>query len=240
MANPVKIKCTVSSVIHHNDMVSTISLKPSRSLPNFQPGQFLHLALDDYDPAGGFWPESRVFSVASLPSAPEITIAYAAKGKFTRRMRKEIESGKELWIKLPYGHFTLSGNGENVVLIAGGTGITPFISFLLAEMNHPAPQTIKLFYGVRKSELFLFKDIIASFVDRLPDFQLYLFCEDGDSNDPNIVRGMLSLDAIYSRLPDPAATIFYLSGPAGLIDVFKKGLSGKGVQPRNIHMDEWE
>jgi len=53
MANPLKIKCTVSSIINHNDTVSTITLKPSRRLPNFQPGQFLHLALDAYDPTGG-------------------------------------------------------------------------------------------------------------------------------------------------------------------------------------------
>ena len=32
----------------------------------FKPGQFLHLALDAFEP-GGFWPESRVFSIASAP-----------------------------------------------------------------------------------------------------------------------------------------------------------------------------
>jgi ferredoxin-NADP reductase len=95
-------------------------------LPNFQPGQFLHLALDPFDPAGGFWPESRVFSIASLPTDPELTIAYAVKGAFTRRMRAEIKTGKELWVKLPYGHFSLSASpGEEIVLVAGGTGIIP-------------------------------------------------------------------------------------------------------------------
>jgi len=68
MSNPISIQSKVLSVIHHDDTVSTITLKPSRRLPNFKPGQFLHLALDPYDPTVGFWPESRVFSIAATPS----------------------------------------------------------------------------------------------------------------------------------------------------------------------------
>ena len=137
MSTPIKIKCTVSSIDAHRDSVFTVKLNPARRLPRFKPGQFLHLALDSYDPTGGYWPESRVFSIASAPFESEITIAYAVKGKFTLRMKEELYVGKDAWVKLPYGHFVVSSEpDEEVVLVAGGTGITPFIPFLLKEINN--------------------------------------------------------------------------------------------------------
>ena len=61
-----KLNCVVEQVIDHGERVYTLALRPERPVPRFRPGQFLHLALDPYDPSG-FWPESRVFSIASPP-----------------------------------------------------------------------------------------------------------------------------------------------------------------------------
>ena len=66
MATPQKIRCQVQQITAHGDHVYTVDLTPERPVPRFRPGQFLHLTLDDYDPSG-FWPESRVFSIASSP-----------------------------------------------------------------------------------------------------------------------------------------------------------------------------
>ena len=64
MAIVRKIPCAVRDVTDHGERVYTVELEPSLAVPHFKPGQFLHLALDPYQP-GGFWPESRVFSVGS-------------------------------------------------------------------------------------------------------------------------------------------------------------------------------
>jgi len=179
MSTPIKIKCTVSSIDTHSDSVFTVKLKPTRRLPHFKPGQFLHLALDSYDPTGGYWLESRVFSIASAPFDSDITIAYAVKGKFTLRMKEKLEGGKDVWIKLPYGHFVVSSAPyEEVILVAGGTGITPFIPFLLNEINNPSGKKINLVYGVRRPELLIFDDVIADALASLNGFRLYAFCED--------------------------------------------------------------
>ena len=61
-----RMPCTVRDVIDHGERVYTVDLAPSMPVPRFTPGQFLHLALDPYQ-ADGFWPESRVFSIASSP-----------------------------------------------------------------------------------------------------------------------------------------------------------------------------
>jgi ferredoxin-NADP reductase len=243
MANPIKLKCTVSSIINHDDAVSTIGLEPSRRLPNFQPGQFLHLALDPFDPTIGFWPESRVFSIASTPIDPELTMAYAVKGAFTKRMREELTIGKEVSIRLPYGHFSLTAaQGEKIVLVAGGTGVTPFISFLLKEIHEPSGLSLKLIYGVRQPELFLFTEILKQAQSQLNRFQLIAFCEGdcGEHNNFPVNKGSLSVDKICQAIDDPLKTTFYLSGPAAMISTFKAGLLNKGIKPEEIRIDEWE
>ncbi len=64
MPNPKRVKCRVGDVRYHSESVSSVYLSPLSSLPKFKSGQFLHFTLDDFDPSSGFWPESRVFSIA--------------------------------------------------------------------------------------------------------------------------------------------------------------------------------
>ena len=90
MAVVQKLICTVEKILNHGEQIYTLDLEPERALPRFQPGQFLHLALDDYDPSG-FWPESRVISIASSPSQRRnLRISYSVRGRFTARMEKEL------------------------------------------------------------------------------------------------------------------------------------------------------
>src|SRR6186997_2238603 len=118
-----KLSCFVERVVSHGERVYTLVLRPERLVPRFQAGQFLHLALDRYDPTG-FWPESRVFSIASSPSRRDtVAITYAVHGLFTQRMERELTEGRQAWIKLPYGDFVVDG-ASDVALFAGGTGVT--------------------------------------------------------------------------------------------------------------------
>ena len=243
MSTPIKIKCTVSSIDTHGDSVFTVKLKSARRLPHFKPGQFLHLALDPYDPTGGYWPESHVFSIASPPFASEITIAYAVKGKFTLRMKEELEVGKDVWVKLPYGHFVVSFvPDEEIVLVAGGTGITPFISYLSNELNEPSGKKISLVYGVKSPLYLIFNDVIKSALEKLNGFKFYAFCEEqanAISQFP-VTNGRLTINAVLQAATNPLKAVFYLSGPIAMINKFKNGLKDTGIEDANICIDEWE
>jgi len=89
MATAQKLRCLVNKITDHGDHVYTVDLAPERQLPRFKPGQFLHLTLDDYDPSG-FWPDSRVFSIAGSPAQRDhLKIAYSVRGRYTARMENE-------------------------------------------------------------------------------------------------------------------------------------------------------
>ncbi len=142
-----KLACTVERITAHGERVYTVALRPERQVPRFRAGQFLHLALDGYDPSG-FWPESRVFSIASASTEREsLRITYAVHGHYTARMERDLTEGRSVWIKMPYGDFVIDG-GRDVVLFAGGTGITGFTAFL--DSLSPADrQSVVLAYGAR-------------------------------------------------------------------------------------------
>lgn len=250
MANPVKLRAVVTQVECHGPGVFIVRLRSERPLPRFKAGQFLHLALDEYDPAGGHWPVSRVFSIARHPDPLEVWIVYSIKGQFTRRMSAELVPGKELWLKLPYGSFVVEGfvdSNQDVVLVAGGTGIAPFVPFLESRLNGSSATScaIHLVYGVRECRFLQFGDLLSRCVRELEGFTLDIRIEaEGLPDDATLsaraTRGMIDISAVTGMdqaLREPA---YYLSGPPGMVQSLRGSLGQAGVPARRVRVDEWE
>lgn len=232
-----KLRCSVERVIAHGERVYTLVLKPERRAPRFRAGQFLHLALDPYDPSG-FWPDSRVFSIASSPEArEEIRLTYAVHGRFTERMERDAVAGRQIWIKLPYGEFVIDSR-RDVVLFAGGTGVTAFTAFL---QHVPAVEerSITLAYGARTADLLIYRDVVEQCVRRTPSLSAMYFVENARSA-PGCLPGRVSVEAVWATLHRPLVTDFYISGPPAMLSGIGADLRARGVAPESIHIDAWE
>jgi NAD(P)H-flavin reductase len=249
MANPIKTPGIISSVTTHDQGVYTVTISPEKRIPRFKPGQFLHLTIDNFDPQGGFWPESRVFSIASAPSNSEIEIIYSVKGRYTTRMSKEILVGKQVWLKLPYGDFsieTLVQPNQDIILVAGGTGISPFISYLRDRFSNSTrlSRRIHLIYGIRKLNHLLYCDTLQACASNLPHFSIDLFIENDDTppipKSIKVFKGMISLEHISTTQKMFNTPVYFLSGPPAMIQAFKTGLLSSGTITNNIKIDEWE
>jgi len=225
-----RIPCVVREVTDHGERVYTVVLEPSIPVPTFKPGQFLHLALDSYQ-GDGFWPESRVFSVASSPSERHrLEITYAVKGPFTSRMERELAVGRPAWVKLPYGEFVIDPT-RDTVLFAGGTGITAFTAFLQSLEPGQSPR-VALFYGARTHDLFVYGPLVEACARLVPSLVVDLVCEATD--------GRLQVEPAWPKiaaLEDPA---FYLSGPAPMLAALTDQLHRYGVAAANIFIDAWD
>ena len=143
MAIVKKYAAKVVSIQNSIEGVYTLEFESLGKPFKYDAGQFLHLAIDEYDPSMQ-WPDSRCFSMQSAPAEDVIRITYAAKGQFTNRMKQLLEVGKEVTLKLPYGDlFSQEHNKTNTVFIAGGTGITPYLSLFTDQsfVVYEAPPT---------------------------------------------------------------------------------------------------
>jgi len=248
MANPIKIQAHVDQIQNHGDGIYALTLKPQRRVPRFRAGQFLHLAIDDYDPRGGFWPESRVFSISSGPLNDKIKINYSVKGHFTTRMSEQLKEGSEVWLKLPYGDFVIEKSikeDQDIVLVAGGTGLSPYLSYLEEQVNSPGKRRVHLIYGVRKEEHILSKQLLSQCMENVEGFNIEIFVETdsagGFLNGKVPARpGMITLDHILSSSETLENPFYFLSGPITMIQTFREGLLDAGISLDKIRIDEWE
>jgi ferredoxin-NADP reductase len=239
MSTPQKLRCRVYSIVPHGEHVYTVELVPCvPPVPRFKPGQFFHLALDSYDPAG-FWPESRVFSIASSPrQRDKIKFTYSVKGSYTTRMEQEIVAGRDVWVKMPYGEFLVNLK-RPVVLLAGGTGITAFTAFLDDLVDSP-PCPVTVFYGARQRDLLIYRSLVDRCVKDLDRFQAFYSLESLEQGAPNELPGQLSIASVWQHTPDPTASSFYISGPPGMLKTLSSQLRDRGVKGQDIHIDAWE
>lgn len=252
-----KIHCSVERITDHGDRVYTVELLPERPIPVFLPGQFLHLTVDEYDPSG-FWPESRVFSIASSPREKGlIRIIYSVKGSYTSRVERELSVGRGVWVKLPYGEFVVDG-GTDAVLIAGGTGITAFQAFIEGLLpDHP--RKVLLLYGARRVELLLGRDLIGRQQLAVRNLACVYFAEatgvgmsparegigqslpavEGLGVGGAILPGRIRLDVLDNVVLDPVTT-YYLAGPPPMVSALTAQLGQRGVASSRIRVDAWE
>lgn len=223
----------------------TVELRPEVPAPRFHPGQFLHLTVDAYDPSG-FWPESRVFSIASSPNERDrLSVCYSVKGAYTRLMEQTLRVGGEVWVKLPYGEFMIDPACETV-LFAGGTGVSAFTAYLRGlPADHPLP--VHVLYGARTPDLLIFRDEMDALMDRVAAADVTLVAETGapvsragTARGPRCVAGRLAPDLVWDRLVDPSRAVFYLSGPPAMLSALTALLKDRGVDAMRIRVDAWE
>lgn len=240
MPTPVKIPVVVEEILQHTDALKTLVLRPLKRVPNFRPGQFLHLAIDPYDPSFN-WPESRVFSIANSPTRRDLlSVIFSVKGAFTTRMFHTLREGDNLWVKLPYGSFTFPDDAAAVVLIAGGTGITPFLSYLQYAVDRGLESNITLYYGIRSAAHLVGDPALHEAEERLARFRWHLFLEEGDGAGIAVRGpGYVPIGTVLQETADLNAA-YYLAGPPLMITAFRSEMLQAGITKDRIMVDEWE
>ena len=238
MALPKKIPAIISNLKRIDNKIICVDLKPLKRVPNFRAGQFLHLSLDQYIPTRE-WPESRIFSIASAPEIRDekISVIVSIQGVYTKRIFNECDIGKKIWLKFPYGNFSLSSSSDEIVFIAGGTGITPFLS-MIESLFHTNDQTkINLYYGVQKKEHLVGEDIIMQYALKNDQFHSHISIE--ESIEAEYKHGKLDINSILEET-DTKNSVYYLSGPKIMIDNFKHSMIKQSINIKRIITDDWE
>jgi len=225
-----KYRAKVEQIINPLPDIYTVTFSSDKKFI-YNPGQFLHLALDEYDGVGQ-WPESRCFSMQSSPHEEIIKITFAVKGDYTKRMTNELHENENVWLKLPYGDlFTQPHNKLNTVFIAGGTGITPFLSLFTHEsfIEYTNP---RIYLGFRSEAYNIYKDELSRIrnssrnLSKLVEF----YYED--------INGIIDIKTIFEG--NGTNSDYFISGPPIMIKSLKNFLLSKKLEGTKIRTDEWE
>lgn len=194
----------------------------------FCPGQFLHIAIDNEYDGIGQWPESRCFSMQSNPNEKTLKITYAVKGRFTKLMEQILKVGSKVWLKLPFGElFTQIHNKTNTVFIAGGTGVTPYLS-LFTNVSFQEYVNPRIYLGFKSEAYNIYKNELTDICNK--NTKIKIFYENKE--------GLIDINKVYDECGHESS--YFISGPPVMIKIFKNKLSELGVIAINILTDDWE
>jgi len=230
----VVTQAEVLSIIEHTAEIREYILKPDK-YRRFEAGMFLQLSLEEVD-SSDYWPESRTFSLASYYNKEKvITLIIKKVGQYTTRIFNEVHKGSKVTIKYAYGDFILPvfDQKNDIICLAGGTGITPYFSFIEALEEQNELERLKLLYSAKTYGDFIRLDYLK---DKLNDDQLLLFTTQ-EENSKTINRRISKEDAISSTSNYQDAH-YYICGTTDFNLDFKEKLEVENL--RNIYLDQWE
>ncbi len=131
----------VQSIDRHGDGLMDISFKPVGPPLRFVAGQFAMLYLET-----SFGWRRHPFSITTPPSSDILGFTVKALGDDTTGMHESVQPGMPAVIRGPFGRFGHAKGSEHQLWIAAGVGIAPFLSWLRALDDDPAPSRVDFFY----------------------------------------------------------------------------------------------
>ena len=226
----------VTEVIQRAYNVKSIRFEKPNDFTH-RPGQFVLLSFDIYKES-----VKRAYSIASSPTENflEITFKLVVQGKVTPVLWN-IKAGDVMDVKGPYGFFTLEETHlENMVLIAGGTEITPMRSIIRYCVDKKLQNAkISLIHGARTPEELIYMDEMEKIHKSHENLNIFFTVNEDPSNSWPWHRGNITVDFIKENVHDFLGATYYLCGPPIMIETLLNDLEQHGVNPSKIHIEKW-
>jgi predicted ferric reductase len=229
----------VVEVLQESCNAWTIKLSPlgNKKCINYYPGQFHFITLQR---SNGLPVEEHPFTISSSPLKPELissTIKESGDFTYTISLTKR---GDKAFIQGPFGRFSYVFYPEerDIVFIAGGVGITPFMSMLRHMRGVRFNINVMLFYANKTKEDIIFHDELAEIeASGCPGLRVVHILSKSDA-DWKGENGHLTKDKIHFYCSnDLEKKSFYLCGPPMMTAQIQRALKNLGVSKKRIHFE---
>lgn len=205
---------------------------------SFKPGQYVFVKLNTLkypDDRNG----KRQFSINNTPNQPGIIIITTRlSDSGFKKTLSDLPIGTAVELGPIAGVFTIPDDpAKPLVLIAGGIGITPFMSMLNYVKEGALAYKITLIYSNRNQASAAYLRELEQLTTQIPDFKLILTMTD----DPDWMGEKRKVDAQFVKdyFPDVNAQSYMVVGPPGMVEAIEKALLEAGVLPENIKKENF-
>jgi ferredoxin-NADP reductase len=179
---------------------------------------------------------SRPFTIASAPHERELMIATRMRDSAFKRTLGAMPIGGKLRMDGPAGVMVLhEDESRPAVFLAGGIGITPFLSMARDAAARLLRHQIVLFYSNRRP-----KD--AAFLDELKHMQnrnFRLVATMTEAPEWTGEKRFISRELLAEHLPDLRAPVYYFAGPPAMTMAMQKMLTDIGVTEEDMRSEEF-
>jgi glycine betaine catabolism B len=212
--HPKRLNLLVSEII--NDTSSTKTLRmvsaDERKLPPFQSGQYINLFTNIDGIA-----TARPYAISSSPinlDYYDLTVKKAEGGFVSLYLVDNTQVGQLFQSTGPMGtfHYNPLFHGENLVFLAGGSGIAPAMSMIRYTLETRKPIRFHIIYNNSYEHDVIFADELRELAGKHENFTLTEIV-----SRPSVaykgLRGHLTLELLKSLLPNPESAMYYICGP---------------------------
>lgn len=185
---------------------------------------------------------TRAFSLVSAPFDPDLMIATRMRDTAFKRVLRDAPVGMEVKLEGPSGSFVLHRKVEKAaVLLAGGIGITPFLSMVRQATNDKTQQQIYLFYSNRRPEDAPFLDVLKEVTRQNPNFHLIATMTQmaQSTREWKGETGLINEEMLVKHLPTLQGPIYYLAGPPAMVAAMRRMLMNAKVDEDDIRTEEF-
>jgi 3-ketosteroid 9alpha-monooxygenase subunit B len=191
----------------------------------YRPGQFLTLRIGT---------AARCYSLSSAPhegSRLKVTVKRTEGGYGSNWICDTIRAGATIDVLAPAGVFTPANLDQNLLLFAGGSGITPVMSILKTAL-HQGNRRIVLIYANRDEQSVIFRDELAALSRDNPERLVVLHWLE-------TVQGLPSAEQLRALAKPFAEFEAFLCGPAPFMAAAKQALQDLGLPRKRIHLEKF-
>ncbi|MCP4178108.1 MAG: hypothetical protein GY756_10105 [bacterium] len=217
----------VSNINRITSDVIEVSLSPKERTLKYIAGQFLYINFKHKS----ILKQAHPFTISSGPLENEIKITVKRNGKFTNYMYRNLQKQIVAYIEGAYGMFNYKSGRKNQIWIAGGIGITPFMSWLRDFQNNDH-FNITLYHTMHHNDDNLFTEEIKLAVAENKNFEaVFVYSKQ---------NGRLDAEKIMQSGKTIDDKEIYLCGPESMVHMLKKQFIEQGVPSDCIHFEEFK
>lgn len=198
---------------------------------SYKPGQFLTLRLPI---EGRFVP--RCYSMSSAPElddALRVTVKRVHQGRGSNWVCDKVRVGDTIELMPPSGLFSPRNLGQNFLLLAGGSGITPVFSILRTVLKQHRGNVV-LFYANRDERSVIFKKDLQQLAAEYPDRLQVVHWLDS-------VQGAPSQQQLVAWATPwiPHAGQAFICGPGPFMDAAQAAMIAAGMPAEQVHVERF-
>ncbi|PIS40888.1 MAG: hypothetical protein COT26_00880 [Candidatus Kerfeldbacteria bacterium CG08_land_8_20_14_0_20_43_14] len=217
----------------------SVARSNSRSFPDFLPGQYATLSFPLHQKLRG----ERSFSIASSPTDSSVwRFGIKIFGRYTSALQ-DLRPGEPVMVGGPFGKFSFDQfKDQSAVFLAGGIGITPFVSMIRWATNKKLSNDLTLFYSVRSLADAPYREDFYALEMLSPHLKVIYVTSDLAGNDPSarIISGRINADLIarflLKKLEDKS---YFICGPLPFMKAMEKIIGGFGVPKQFIKTEKF-
>jgi ferredoxin-NADP reductase len=221
-----EVRATVQSVARQTDRSVTITLKPNSNWKGFRSGQHVGLTVQ----IDGIQ-RTRFYSIANsetLRGRLELTVSAHPEGLVSNWLLENARPGLVVHLTQSQGEFVLSkALPESVLLISGGSGITPAISILRTLCATDYDGEIVFLNYAREADLALYENELTALAAANENVSVFRALTRESGGD---FKGHFSRRHLRAVMPDVGQAQTFACGPTALIESVKKIWSAGGLE----------